>query len=297
MSVIIVAYCSAAQIERCLDSVCAQEGLSTEVIVVENASGDGTAETVRRYGRGVRLLANHENIGFGRACNQGFAASKGQLIYLLNPDAEIVGKNALRCLAREMANHPQWGMAGTRIVSHNGPSFPNYSYPGQKKVRNDFHTLPGRIAWVLGASMVIRRDVYAALNGFDPDYFLYSEETDFCLRLRKQGHKIGYVESIEVQHIGGASERGRDPYEVWGRRMSGMHLFWSKHYRPEDVERLVRRDQSRAHVRMLLNRLLSCFSPAGSRSWEKSRRYRAIFETSRAFRRVWSPAFRRPDPR
>jgi GT2 family glycosyltransferase len=122
------------------------------------------------------------------------------------------------------------------------------------------------------------------LNGFDPDYFLYSEETDLCLRLRKLGHEVGYVEDIEVRHIGGASEHGRDPYEVWVRRMNGIHLFWRKHYPPPDVERLVRRDRERARLRMMLNRLLSSFSAPGSRNWKKARRYQAIFETSRDFR-------------
>ena len=281
VSVIVVTYRSASQIVECLDSVCAQEGVSVEVIVVDNASNDSTAEKVRKYGRGVRLLANKENVGFGRACNQGVAVSTGRLIYLLNPDAKPVGKDALLSLTQVMAAHPKWGMAGTRIVNDHGQSFPSFSYPGQAKARNDFDRLPGEIAWVLGASMVIRREVYAALNGFDPDFFLYSEETDLCLRLRKLGHEIGYVENIEVRHIGGASEQGQDPHGVWVRKMRGIHLFWRKHYAPEDVERLVRRDQARARFRMHLNHLLSNFSPAGSPSWQKWRRYQAIFETSR----------------
>jgi GT2 family glycosyltransferase len=281
VSVIVVTYRSAAQIVECLDSVCAQEGPSLEVIVVDNASNDATADTVRNYGRGVRLLANKKNIGFGCGCNQGVAASTGRLIYLLNPDAKLVGKNALLGVTQVMATHPQWGMAGTRILNDHGQSHPSFSYPGQAKVRNDFDRLPGRIAWVLGASMVIHREVYTALNGFDPDFFLYSEETDLCLRLRKLGHEIGYIETVEVRHIGGASEQGQDPHGVWVRKMRGIHLFWRKHYAPEDVERLVRRDQARARLRMHLNHLLSNFSPAGSPSWQKWRRYQAIFETSR----------------
>ena len=281
VSVIVVTYRSAAHIVECLDSVCAQEGLSLEVIVIDNASDDATAERIRRYSRGVILLANKENIGFGRACNQGVAVSSGRLIYLLNPDAKLAGKDALFSLTQAMATHPKWGMAGTRILNEHGQSFPSLSYPGQAKARNDFDRLPGRIAWVLGASMVIRRDVYTALNGFDPDFFLYSEETDFCLRVRKLGHEIGYIETIEVRHIGGASEQGQDPHGVWVRKMRGIHLFWRKHYAPDDVDRLVRRDQARARLRMHLNHLLSSFSPVGSPSWQKWRRYQAIFETSR----------------
>ena len=281
VSVIIVTYRSAAQIVECLNSVFDQQGIAFEVIVVDNASNDGTADLVQRYGREVKLLANAENRGFGRACNQGFAASTGELVYLLNPDAKVVGSDCLLRLKQVMNAHPRWGMAGTRILNEHGQSFPSYSYPGQSKVQNNFDQLPGQIAWVLGASMVIRREVYSALNGFDPDFFLYSEETDLCLRLRKLGREIGYIENIEVRHIGGASEEGKDPHEVWVRKMRGVHLFWRKHYAPADVERLVRRDQARARLRMHLNHLLSNFSPEGSPRWQKWRRYQAIFETSR----------------
>ena len=137
VSVIIVTYRSASHIVECLDSVCAQEGVSVEVIVVDNASNDSTAEKVRKYGSGVRLLANKENIGFGRACNQGVAASSGPLIYLLNPDAKPVGKDALLGLNQVMAAHPKWGMAA---LDRERPwqSFPSFSYragEGAKRFR------------------------------------------------------------------------------------------------------------------------------------------------------------------
>src|SRR6266540_3513827 len=212
VSVIIVTYNARKFISECLASVKAQEGVQSETIVVDNASPDGTAEFLRELGGDIRLIANSDNVGFGRACNQGFAASRGRYIFLLNPDAWLVGRDALSRLCRQLEDHPRWGFAGTLVLSADGRDFPPHTdYPGQARSRNDFSRLPGTIAWVLGASMLVRREIYDALGGFDPDFFLYCDETDLCLRVRKLGHEIGFVDSVEVRHIGGATEQDRDP--------------------------------------------------------------------------------------
>src|SRR4029079_2283177 len=100
---------------------------------------------------------------------------------------------------------------------------PSSSYPGQQTTVNNFDRLPGKVAWVIAASIIVRREIYAKMGGFDPDFFLYSEDTDFCLRLRKLGSEIGYFPEVEVGHIGGQSESDQDPFEVWMRRANGIH--------------------------------------------------------------------------
>lgn len=278
VSVIIVTYNSASSIGDCLRSVQAQRDVERETVVVDNASGDQTVSIVRGF-KSVRLIENRENIGFGRGCNQGFTVSKGGYIYLLNPDAELIGTNALTTLCHEICEHKTWGMAGSRVVPATGEEKrPATTYPDQSHVGKDFSRLPGRIAWVVGASMIVRREVYAELGGFDPEFFLYSEETDFCLRLRQRGYEIGFVENAAVRHIGGASESGRDPYDVWTRRSQGLYLFWQKHYPPADVERLLRRNRIRARYRMLVNGWLAKLQRQGSSTWQKHRRYRAVWE-------------------
>jgi len=283
VSVIIVTYNSAATIAECLKSVAEQQEVEREILVINNASGDQTVNVVRTSPANPVLIENQENVGFGRACNQGFAASNGRFIYLLNPDAQLIGPTALALLCRVLSEHKGWGMAGSRVVSATGEwKRPATSYPDESHVRKDFSNLPGKIAWVVGASMIIRREVYSDLGGFDPDFFLYSEETDFCLRLRKRGYEIGLVEDAAVRHIGGTSESGRDPYEVWTRRSNGLHLFWQKHYPPEDVEKLLRRNCFRARYRMLANGWLARFQSPKSKAWQKHRRYRAVWETSKS---------------
>jgi GT2 family glycosyltransferase len=279
VSVIIVTYNSAASIADCLKSVDEQQDVQRELLVIDNASSDQTLNVVRASSANPFLIENRENVGFGRACNQGFAASQGRHIYLLNPDAQLIGPNALATLCRVLSDHKSWGMAGSRVVSATGEwNRPATTYPDESHVRKDFSALPGNIAWVVGASMIIRREVYSELGGFDPEFFLYSEETDFCLRLRQRGYEIGLVEDATVRHIGGASESGRDPHEVWTRRSAGLHLFWQKHYPPEDVERLLRRNRFRARYRMLVNGWLARFQPTNSNAWQKHRRYRAVWE-------------------
>ncbi|HYG35981.1 MAG TPA: glycosyltransferase family 2 protein [Clostridia bacterium] len=285
VSVITVTYNSAACIRECLKSAATQQGIDAEIILVDNASRDNTVEIARGFGGRVTVLANQQNVGFGIGCNQGFEISRGQFIYLLNPDAQLVTPNALSKLCAELGRHPQWGMAGNRILSADGElkDPPAIHYPNQGRVRADFSELPGEIAWVLGASMIIRRDVYTEVGGFDPSFFLYGEEIDFCLRVRQHGHEIGYVDDVEVEHIGGASERGSDPYDVAARRISGLHRFWQKHYAPDDVAYLIRRDQLRSGYRMAVYWMLSCGHAHDGKAWRKHRRYRAIWEVSSKF--------------
>jgi GT2 family glycosyltransferase len=154
-------------------------------------------------------------------------------------------------------------------------------YPGARHVHRDFSKLPGKIAWIMGASMIIRRELYEKLGGFDPGFFLYSEETDFCLRLRELGCEIGHITEVAVSHVGGASEDPRDPYEVSARKLRGLLRFRQKHYSPADCAFLARRDLRRAWWRMSWNGLLARLQPPHSRSWQKHRQYRAIWEVTR----------------
>src|SRR6267142_2388381 len=213
VSIIIVTYNSAPSIGDCLKSVQEQQDVQREILVIDNASSDETINVVRGSRVNPILIENRENIGFGKACNQGFAASQGRHIYLLNPDAQIVRSVGLALLCRALADHPRWGMAATRILSADSKPrpAPETDYPGQSPLDEKFSHLPGRIAWVIGASMIVRREVYAELGGFDPDFFLYGEDIDFGLRLRRCGHEIGLGEEVAVRRIGGASEQGRDP--------------------------------------------------------------------------------------
>jgi GT2 family glycosyltransferase len=287
VSAVVVTYNSAACIEACLASLQRQEHVLNEIIVVDNQSADHTVELVRNCDPGIHLLTNQSNVGFGRACNQGADISHGRYLYFLNPDARFERQDGLRQLCHVMELNPNWGLAGTRILSPDGTNeaAPALDYPSQRHCRRDFSRLPGKIAWVLGASMFMRREVFAALGGFDPQFFLYSEETDLCLRVRQHGLEIGFVPEVTVRHIGQVSERGNDQYETRLRSMTGLHRFWAKHYPAGDVVRMVRRDWFRASFRREWYGLIARFGGQASRAWLKHREYAAVSEASRRFLR------------
>ena len=283
ISVIIVTYNSSECMQACLDSLWSQKGVDYEVIVVDNASSDDTLLTVRN--NRCLLLENEENIGFGRACNLGISRSTGRYIFLLNPDARLINEGDLAQVCRLMDENLQWGLSGAKVLSSNGSleSPPAREYPGQKHVQREFSKLPGSIAWVIGAAMVIRRDLCLRLGGFDPAYFLYSEETDLCLRIRELGYEIGWMENIVVRHIGGESEKGVDPFDTACRKLRGLLTFRTKHYTPKECWFLANRDRRRSFLRMLTNGFIAFLRGKKSREWEKYRTYRGVWKTSRDY--------------
>ena len=190
ITIVVVTFNSADCIKTCLQSALDQQGVSLEIIVVDNVSVDKTAEEVMALEGGLKLLRNSENVGFGRACNQGVNASRGKYVMLLNPDAAFDDKNSLAKLFKAMESNSRWGVAGTRVTEADGSVEcpPSFFYPKQDRTSRDFTALPGRIAWVFGASMLIKREIFLAIGGFDPEFFLTSEETDLCLRIRELGY-------------------------------------------------------------------------------------------------------------
>ena len=285
VSVIVVTYNSADCIKTCLESVLDQQGVSIEVIVVDNVSTDKTKETVREIKGNVRLLINLENVGFGRACNQGVAASKGKYVMFLNPDAAFDRKDSLAKLFTEMESNSRWGLTGTTVKEADGSVEcpPSYYYPKQERTSRNFSSLPGKIAWVFGASMFIKKEIFLAVGGFDPEFFLTSEETDLCLRIREHGYEIGFVTEVAVEHIGAASERGRDPYDTWRLRAPGIYRFWAKHYPANDAKKLVRKDWLRARYREAVYYFFACFTGKKSAVWQKYRRNKGIGEAAKKF--------------
>lgn len=284
ISVIILTLNSAGYVAECLKSVLRQTGVSFEAIVVDNASTDDTLVKLKEFK--CHVIPSEKNLGFGPGNNLGVAASRGRYLFLLNSDAWPVESDALAKLCRVMDANPRWGMAGTRVLSVDGKqeSPPATEYPGQRHVHRDFSKLPGKIAWVLGASMIVRRELYEKLGGFDPIFFpIYSEETDFCLRMRELGFEIGYIPEVAVTHIGGASEDSSDPYEASKRKLNSLLRFRQKHYPPDDCVFLAKRDLRRARFRMLWHGFLARLQPPHSKAWRKHRQNRGIWEVSRQF--------------
>ncbi len=281
ISVIVVSYNTADMLGPCLDSIDAAEGASPEVFVVDNASTDGSAELVARTRPSARLLVNAVNRGFGAANNQALPMCRGRYIVLLNPDT-VVRPGAFREMVAFMEAHPKVGLAGARLVNPDGTPQDSVScrYPGQKHARGELSGLGGTIACVMGACQIVRAELMRRIGGFDEDFFLYGEDQDLCLRIRREGYDIGYVESAVVVHHGGQSERDAVPLAVWRKKLAAEYLFYAKHYRAETVRRIARAARRRAAWQIALKRIALPFAGNRARADAKLAKYRAVREAA-----------------
>ena len=281
ISIIIVSYNTADLIGMCLDSLGPETGLSREVFVVDNASADGGAERVRNRYPWVHLTVNEENRGFAAANNQVLPLCRGRYLYYLNPDAKWTGPGLPGKCIRFMEAHPEVGLAGTRLINPDGSLQESVSrrYPGEKFAMSEMEGLKGGIACVLGASMIARTDLIRRIGGFDEEFSLYGEDQDLCLRVRREGYEIGYIDDAVVLHYGGQSERQSLPAEVWKKKTRAEYLFYRKHYRAETIARIRRADLRKARFRLLTLKLTMPFTRDRAQSEGKRNKYQAIYET------------------
>ncbi|MEA2562775.1 MAG: hypothetical protein QOH06_4279 [Acidobacteriota bacterium] len=219
----------------------------SEVIVVDNASTDGTAEAVRRAFPEVRLLES-PNDGYGAAANRGIAACSAPFVLLLNSDV-VVRPGALRALAGYLESHPRAGLAGPRLENPDGTLQRScFAFLGTARLAIEKTVLgrclgrlsgwsvhygpydqPRTAPWVLGAALALRREAFEAVGGFDPAFFLFGEEVDLCYRLWQTGWEVHYAPSATVMHVGGASTAAPE-FEV--RRVESARRFYRLHYPP-----------------------------------------------------------------
>ncbi len=241
ISVIIVNYNTSSCLVTCLSALERHRDEIHEVIVVDNASADDSAAQVKEHFPWVTLIESSSNLGFGVANNVAFSQSSGDLLFLLNPDA-CVEKGCFAAIRKYMESHPDIGMAGTVTFDENGQKQPTavYEYPGHRYSPESFQNLPGNIAWLLGAGLVVRREVMEQVGGFDPDFFLYGEDIDLSLRIRQANWPLGYIEDAGITHLGGQSERTTTPEDLFTKKIEAELLFLRKHYSVTVIRRIAR---------------------------------------------------------
>ncbi|MHC1726446.1 MAG: glycosyltransferase family 2 protein [Syntrophobacteraceae bacterium] len=279
LSIVIVSYKTIDVIGDCLSSVFATQGISIEVFVVDNASGDGSADFVRVKFPLVRVIANEENRGFGAANNQVLRDCTGRYVVLLNPDTTVEPDTFSRMIAY-MDCHPEVGLAGPGILNTDGTPQHSVStrYPGHRHGARDLGNLPGVIACVMGACQIIRTDLIKSIGGFDEDFFLYAEDQDICLRVRKQGSEIGYIDDVVIIHHGGMSERDNLPAEIVRKKVKAEILFCQKHYRPETLRSIRRQQRVRALWRIFSIKLLLSVASDKDSLLLKLAKYRVVWD-------------------
>jgi GT2 family glycosyltransferase len=214
-------------LRRCLQSVLTHSFPgSLEVIVVDNGSTDGSVEMVRTEFPQVHLIANPDNRGFTAANNQGLAVARGRYVLLLNPDTEVVD-DALATMVAFVDTHPDVGVVGPQLLNPDGTvqssrrRFPTLATAlfestwlqpyAPRRLLTRYYVLDRSddevqdVDWVTGAALMARREAIEQVGPLDEEFFMYSEELDWCRRFRAAGWRVVYLPTARVIHHEGKS--------------------------------------------------------------------------------------------
>ena len=254
VSIVIVSFHSRDELQACIESIeCHSGSVRTEIIVVDNASQDGTVEWLARAHPRARVIENRDNAGFTRGVNQGLSVARGDTLFVLNPDCEL-RPGALELLLAALKAEPTLAFAAPALVDDRGrvarscgrfPSvwtliadhfglavaFPNSRWFGSYKYGgHDMNSL-GRVDWASGAALMITRAGYARLGGLDEGIFMYMEEVDWCRRAARAGLGVRYVPTATVMHVGQQSSR-HAPRLSYLHNLRSRVYYFRKHHGP-----------------------------------------------------------------
>lgn len=240
LAVVVVNYNAGDHLVRCVRSVYdSAGGEEVDVVVVDNASRDGSADRLEAALPAVRLIRNTDNRGFAAAANQGIQATATPFVFLLNPDAEVLA-GTMAGLVKVGEEHPRAAAIGVLVRDPDGSVYPSarrapglvvglgHAFVGLFSRDNRFtraYTMAGwdrtterRVDWVSGSAMLLRRRALDAVLGLDAGYFMYVEDLDLCTRLARAGWQIVFSPEVEVVHVGGVSTgRSRRMFHEHGR--------------------------------------------------------------------------------
>lgn len=239
LSIVIVSFNARTDLERCLQSLHDNPpACGHEIIVVDNASTDGSVDAVRQW-PDVVVIETGANLGFSRGTNTGIRASRGTNLLLLNSDT-VVPAGALDALLRTLDSHPDVAVVGPRLVDAEGRaelSFGKMIGPfaelRQKQMaKGDVDALTQREQfpdWVSGACLLVRRSDADAVGLLDERYFMYLEDVDFCAAIRARGRRVFFCPGVEITHLRGRSRLAAPATTDRAYRRSQI-AFYVKHH-------------------------------------------------------------------
>lgn len=231
-------------LELCIRSVqAAITDLDAEIIVVDNHSSDDSCDMVKQLFPSVTLIENKKNLGFSKGNNIGVAQAKGQYLCILNPDTVLAEDTFTKCLGHA-SDHPEMGILGCQLLNGRGQFLPeskrHIPTPGValKKLlgfSNSYyaHQLSpsqnGKVDILVGAFMLLKKEVYNEVQGFDEDYFMYGEDIDLSYRILKAGYQNLYYGDASILHFKGESSLKNTAYAK--HFYGAMQIFYEKHFK------------------------------------------------------------------
>ncbi len=255
ISAIVASYNARPFLERCLSAL---DGSVDEVIVVDAASTDGSAELVAEQFPDAHLLVLDANRGFGNSINVGVSRARGDHLLVLNPDAWPLGDGIAR-LAAVLDSDPLTAVVGPRLTNSDGTLQQSVrGYPTLWRLATEYfflrwlaprsralnafyaagfdHRSMRTAEFLVGAALLVRRSAFEEAGGFDTTFFMFNEEVDLCYRLTRRGWNVVFCPDAEFVHVGGASTR--PDWERMYREQLRSHLrFLAKHRGPDAAER------------------------------------------------------------
>lgn len=219
LSIIIVTYNNQETIKSCLDSVFLYEK-HADIIVVDNNSSDDTLNCLKKYKDRIKILPQKKNLGFSKGNNSGFLESQGSFLAFLNPDTQLIEKDTLKKLVKLLEENLEYGLIAPKLIYPDMSeqntvrslptvfnAFKEYilKIKGSYDFKNPNAVELTPVESVVGACMVLSRENFQRVKGFDERYPLYYEDLQLCKDLRELGLKIGYYPKIKVSHSLGHS--------------------------------------------------------------------------------------------
>lgn len=252
ISIIIVNYNRCDLLINCLKSILDNPPNRTfEIIAVDNASADNSAQVLEQNFKNVKLIKNQTNKGFAAANNQAIRQARGKFILFLNSDTTVL-KNSIDILAEFLEKTPQTGLCAPKLLNPDGSVQPNLyhfttfrsilarytilKYFGLFKKDRDFYKMrnftydrTAEIDRPMGAAMLVRKDALEKINNFDEKFFFYFEDVDICLRLKNAGFKTYFIPNAQIIHLGGASSKSLGSPKTDMMFYRSMLYYFRKH--------------------------------------------------------------------
>ena len=252
LSIIIINYNVKEFLQNLLHSIeKASANINKEIIIVDNASDDGSVELIKQRFPSCKLISNDKNLGFGKANNQALKIATGKYFLLINPDS-IVSEDTFDKMIAFFKKNSEAGLAGCKILNPDGTLqlACRRSYPGPWtsfcKVTGLSNLFPRskifarynltyldenktyEVDAISGSFMMMRKEVYDKVGGFDEEFFMYGEDLDLCYQIKSAGYKVFYVHRTQVIHYKGESTK-RSRLDETKLFYDAMHLFVKKH--------------------------------------------------------------------